>query len=117
MVLDAVLCEWWAWVAGDPCTERPELPVEVSLEVLERTVGIFQVPGGPRLDLRVDQERLFVHLPNGFRALPLPRSETTFFLTAARASFEVELDQDGAVTAILFRRGEAEPARSPRLEE
>jgi CubicO group peptidase (beta-lactamase class C family) len=115
LILDAVFCEWWGSVAGEPCSEKPELPVEVAEKFLTRTEGRYQVPGGNLLEFRVESGRLFVILPNGFRAVALARSETEFFTGAIRGSFQFVIDDEGKATELIVRQGDQPGQTAPRI--
>ena len=116
VILSAVLCEWRASLSGEPCTDLPELPIEVALEALERVQGAYQVPDGPVLRFEVEGGRLFVRLRNGFTALAFARSDTEFFLAAANASMDFEIGEDGTASAMLFRQGDGEAQRAPKVD-
>ena len=79
--------------------------IPVSVEILKKYVGSYQLQPGFNLEISLEGEQLMSQ-PTGQNKAPLfAESENSFFLTVVDAQIEFELDEYGLVTNLILHQG------------
>jgi hypothetical protein len=100
--------------AAPPLAQRAPA-IELSPEALARFAGRYAYETGTVVTLALREGRLWYEVSSGGPPLDLVASgTTTFFFRILEASVEFELDDQGAVTALVQSHG-GRQTRAPRL--
>ncbi|HEX9188568.1 MAG TPA: prolyl oligopeptidase family serine peptidase [Vicinamibacteria bacterium] len=81
----------------------PPRPVDLPTPALDRVTGTYEIPGGPRLRVVREGERLLVAQEGQGRGELVPESETDFFLMGRSLRLAFEAGPGGTVVALVIR--------------
>jgi D-alanyl-D-alanine-carboxypeptidase/D-alanyl-D-alanine-endopeptidase len=89
-----------------PLTPRPErhTAIDLSVEVLARYVGTYQLGPGFLLDVTPKDGALYLHPTNQPTLRLWPASETEFFLKEVDAQITFQRDAQGVVTGLVLHQ-------------
>src|SRR5207248_1332849 len=100
--------EWEGYTPYKQLPPRPPLPksttVHVDPAVLDKYVGRYSVPGGPKIVLTIErkEDHLTVQENDEPKQDLLPESKTQFFSTVANDVYRFEIDEHGRVKQMIL---------------
>lgn len=89
--------------------------IEIDTSTLEQYVGAYQLGVNVLIDISLQDNQLYAQITNDPKYPVFAESETVFFYKVSNGQLEFEMDDNGAVTAVIFRNG-AQRLKAKRIQ-